>query len=308
VRVGTLYLATLADSAALNGSTDYVGRLVRRHFLAFCAFWACANSSIQLKMLVGPVGNLDAAITKAVVESASDAISSSSSSSSSSNSAIHLSGSLLPSVVASNGNGSAPMPQSPSPQPQRTGSGSISPNPSALSRSNGATGSPRALFSTRVNSPRADMHAPTTSRTTNPVAFNYLTFNHPTQTQSGAVSMRKQPEAEKNFLRIVSHAHDVFYENPQVSKLIMKYVAQPFNLIFPAHPLFFSFFSFFFLFGPVRTHLMILRCRDASSNIFCRNLFGRETFYQQPNSVAFKNLEDAARDNLSIGDDGLTLI
>eukprot|EP01122_Echinamoeba_exundans_P002164 TRINITY_DN12124_c0_g1_i1.p2 TRINITY_DN12124_c0_g1~~TRINITY_DN12124_c0_g1_i1.p2 ORF type:complete len:162 (+),score=24.36 TRINITY_DN12124_c0_g1_i1:386-871(+) len=161
------------------------------------------------------------------------------------------------------------MPQSPSPQPQRPGSGSISPNPSALSRSGGSTGSPRALFSTRVNSPRADMHAPTTSKTTAPVAFNYLTFNHPTQTQSGAVSMRKQPEAEKNFLRIVSHAHDVFYENPQVSKLIMK---------------------------------------DASSNIFCRNLFGRETFYQQPNSAAFKNLEDSARDNLSIGDDGLTLI
>jgi hypothetical protein len=79
----------------------------------------------------------------------------------------------------------------------------------------------------------------------------------------------KRNDSERHFYRVVSNAHDVFYENPMVSKLVL---------------------------------------RDPTSTTFCRSLFGKETYYEQPANFPFKTVEDAARDNLGSGEHNITMI
>jgi hypothetical protein len=93
-------------------------------------------------------------------------------------------------------------------------------------------------------------------------AYNYLSFSEETHTQEGNIGVRK-PDAERQFFESLSFVHDTFNETPQITKIVY---------------------------------------RDQPGTIFCRKLFGKETYFQQlaaGHSTKFAHFEERAREFLS---------
>ena len=93
-------------------------------------------------------------------------------------------------------------------------------------------------------------------------AYNYLSFSEETHTQEGNVGIRK-PDAEKVFFESLSFVHDTFNETPQITKVVY---------------------------------------RDHQGTLFCRKLFGKETYFHQlvgGHQTKFAHFEERAREQLS---------
>jgi hypothetical protein len=92
-------------------------------------------------------------------------------------------------------------------------------------------------------------------------SYNYLSFSDVTQIQEGAIGVRR-PDAEKVFFENLSFVHDTFNETPQISKIVY---------------------------------------RDQQGTMFCRKLFGKETYFQQlpAGTVKFSQFEERARETLA---------
>lgn len=91
--------------------------------------------------------------------------------------------------------------------------------------------------------------------------YNYLSFSEETHTQEGNVGIRR-PDAERQFFESLSFVHDTFNETPQITKVVY---------------------------------------RDHQGTMFCRKLFGKETYFQQLASgqaTKFAHFEDKARELL----------
>jgi len=106
------------------------------------------------------------------------------------------------------------------------------------------------------------------NNTSQPV-FNMLCYEDLTQTQTAIFGLKKNPELERSFLRTIGLAHDQFASDPKVTKIVY---------------------------------------RDHQSTIYCRRLFGKETYFQILNSTSFRNTEDVARDTLASTEKNVTLI
>lgn len=91
--------------------------------------------------------------------------------------------------------------------------------------------------------------------------YNYLSFSEETHTQEGNVGIRR-PDAERQFFESLSFVHDTFNETPQITKVVY---------------------------------------RDHQGTMYCRKLFGKETYFQQLASgqaTKFAHFEDKARELL----------
>lgn len=92
-------------------------------------------------------------------------------------------------------------------------------------------------------------------------SYNYLSFSEETHTQEGNIGIRKQ-DAERQFFESLSFVHDTFNETPQITKVVY---------------------------------------RDHQGTMFCRKLFGKETYFQQlvsGQATKFAHFEDKARELL----------
>ena len=92
--------------------------------------------------------------------------------------------------------------------------------------------------------------------------YNYLSFSEESHTQEGNIGIRHKPDAERQFFESLSFVHDTFNETPQITKVVY---------------------------------------RDQQGTMFCRKLFGKETYFQQLASgqaTKFAHFEDKARELL----------
>lgn len=106
-------------------------------------------------------------------------------------------------------------------------------------------------------------HATSSSQSTKTPAnsYNYLAFSEETHTQEGNIGVRR-PDAEITFFENLSFVHDTFNETPQITKVVY---------------------------------------RDQQGTMFCRKIFGKETYFQQLSSgqtSKFAHFEDKARELL----------
>lgn len=188
--------------------------------------------------------------------------------------------SSMQSPIRSSSGGSSPavsVPGTPPPGAMQSPSGLASTsNPAAASPvlsvsirtlSRGLPSSPRGTetggsFPAHLRSSASTSHA-SQSSSSNSIAktqnYNYLSFSEETHTQEGIIGIRKQ-DAERLFFESISFVHDTFNEAPHISKIVY---------------------------------------RDQQGTLFCRKLFGKETYFQQLAAGRFANFEERARELLS---------
>lgn len=94
-----------------------------------------------------------------------------------------------------------------------------------------------------------------------------------TQQRQTFISSRKV-DVKDHFYNAVSQIHDIFDENPKVSKIIV---------------------------------------RDHTGTFYCRDIFGKETYFHQQRDVnqpspSMKSVEDYAKETLGSEDHNITLV
>lgn len=103
--------------------------------------------------------------------------------------------------------------------------------------------------------------------------YSYLSHSTITQQRQTFVTTRKT-ELKDHFYDSVSQFHDIFEDNPRVTKIIL---------------------------------------RDHTGTFYCRNIFGKETYFHQHRDTSqlpptLKSAEDFAKETLKSPDHNITLV